>query len=367
MAGQHGAGSSSTGGIGTNRQSKMPKYTKFTQQELPAYKVILTPRWMITILLAVGFVLIPIGVVTLLASRGVVEIVEQYDTVCPRGLTTKQERMESIQDPISVKNCSLQITVPKRMQAPVFVYYQLDNFYQNHRRYIKSRSDAQLRGKDVNNVGGCGPEDYYNGQPITPCGLIAWSLFNDTYLFKIGSEVLTVVERDISWKIDRNAKFGSNVFPRNFPNNERSNASGSNGSGPNGSGGARLDVSVPLHLQEHLIVWMRPAPLPSFRKLWGKIDRDLEQGTILDVTVHHVYNVYIFDGHKKLVLSTASWLGGKNTFFGNVFLSVGLMSVLLGAVLFLIHLRYPRPLGDMSRASWNRSNSLDSSSTHQTN
>jgi len=26
------------------------------------------------------------------------------------------------------------------MEGPVYVYYQLDNFYQNHRRYVKSRS-----------------------------------------------------------------------------------------------------------------------------------------------------------------------------------------------------------------------------------
>ena len=33
------------------------------------------------------------------------------------------------------------------MTGPVYVYYELDNFYQNHRRYVKSRMDAQLRNK----------------------------------------------------------------------------------------------------------------------------------------------------------------------------------------------------------------------------
>ena len=32
------------------------------------------------------------------------------------------------------------------MAAPVYLYYQLDNFYQNHRRYVSSRSDTQLAG-----------------------------------------------------------------------------------------------------------------------------------------------------------------------------------------------------------------------------
>jgi hypothetical protein len=34
--------------------------------------------------------------------------------------------------------------VKEKMKAPVYVYYELDNFYQNHRRYVKSRSDDQL-------------------------------------------------------------------------------------------------------------------------------------------------------------------------------------------------------------------------------
>ena len=30
--------------------------------------------------------------------------------------------------------------------------------------------------------------------------------------------------------------------------------------------------------KEHFIVWMRPAGLPSFRKLWGRIETDLPVG-----------------------------------------------------------------------------------------
>lgn len=31
-------------------------------------------------------------------------------------------------------------------QSSVFMYYGLSNFYQNHRRYVKSRDDSQLNG-----------------------------------------------------------------------------------------------------------------------------------------------------------------------------------------------------------------------------
>lgn len=44
------------------------------------------------------------------------------------------------------------------MKTPVFVYYQLDNFYQNHRRYVKSKDYKQLMGQTVKSpVSDCTP------------------------------------------------------------------------------------------------------------------------------------------------------------------------------------------------------------------
>ena len=33
--------------------------------------------------------------------------------------------------------CTVRMTVHKTMKAPVFLYYELDKFYQNHRRYVR--------------------------------------------------------------------------------------------------------------------------------------------------------------------------------------------------------------------------------------
>ena len=71
------------------------------------------------------------------------------------------------------------------MEPPVYVYYELENFYQNHRRYVKSRDDVQLReGKllTASDLSDCEPLiQSQNGtkSPIRhPCGLIAGSFFN---------------------------------------------------------------------------------------------------------------------------------------------------------------------------------------------
>jgi hypothetical protein len=43
--------------------------------------------------------------------------------------------------------CLVKVNVLQDIQAPVYVYYKIDNMYQNHRRYVKSRSYSQLAGK----------------------------------------------------------------------------------------------------------------------------------------------------------------------------------------------------------------------------
>lgn len=100
---------------------------------------------------------------------------------------------------------------------------------------MKSRSDQQLRSTgDERDTDACSPEDTTSdGQPIVPCGLIAWSLFNDTYGFVRNNQNLTVNKRGISWKSDRDRKFGDNVFPKNFQNGTL-------------IGGASLNTSIPV-------------------------------------------------------------------------------------------------------------------------
>ena len=38
------------------------------------------------------------------------------------------------------------------MKPPVHVYYQLTNYYQNHRRYVYSWSPRSLRADDIEEV-----------------------------------------------------------------------------------------------------------------------------------------------------------------------------------------------------------------------
>ena len=47
------------------------------------------------------------------------------------------------------QNCTLNVTVSSYMTAPVYFMYEVGNFYQNHRRYIQSKSNFQLAGNMI--------------------------------------------------------------------------------------------------------------------------------------------------------------------------------------------------------------------------
>lgn len=76
---------------------------------------------------------------------------------------------------------------------------------------------------------------------------------------------------------------------------------------------------------------MRTAGMPDFRKLWGRIDTDLQPGTY---TMNVVSNwpVEHFQGTKFWVLSTTNEFGGKNTFLSFCYLVAGSLCILFAMV-----------------------------------
>ncbi|KAI5239885.1 Lem3/Cdc50 [Aureobasidium subglaciale] len=286
---------------GKKEKSRRPPNTAFRQQRLKAWQPILTPKTVLPLFFAVGVIFAPLGGLLLWASSRVQELSIEYQhctrdatdvfTTVPSNLvsshfknaTTPSQapQWRTFNQTVAYHNgavqietpvCQLRFWIPDDLAPPVLFYYQLTNFYQNHRRYVKSLDADQLKGNFVDNstIDGsdCDPlrlDD--NGKAYYPCGLIANSLFNDTFitprLLNDRNDAdpvnYTMTNKGIAWDSDgelykKTAYTADQVSP---PPNWRIMY-------PEYSD----DIPIPnIHEWEEFHVWMRTAGLPSFSKL----------------------------------------------------------------------------------------------------
>lgn len=180
------------------------------------------------------------------------------------------------------------------MGPPVLFYYQLTNFYQNHRRYVNSFFDKQLAGKDVSagDVSGstCEPLKAEEGtnKPFYPCGLIANSLFNDTFYspYLVGGDdenpAYNMSETGIAWDSDKdlfkNISSATALDSVAVPLNWRMRY-------PNGYTASNPPPN--LGTDEHFMVWMRTAGLPTFSKLYMRNDTQKMEKGMYQVDIIH--------------------------------------------------------------------------------
>jgi hypothetical protein len=107
-------------------------------------------------------------------------------------------------------------------------------------------------------------------------------------------------------------------------------------------------------MNEHFIVWMRTAGLPTFRKLYGKVNGKFNVGDKIVFQVMANYEVQSFEGSKGLILSTVGHLGGKNVNIGIAYTVVGSIALFVGTVFAFKHIFSPRALGDPTLLNWNK-------------
>ena len=185
--------------------------------------------------------------------------------------------------------CSLRFQIPDDIGPPVLLYYRLSNFFQNHRRYVKSLDSTQLKGSAETSTSACNPlSTNGTGLPYYPCGLIANSLFNDSYGNPIlldpphssaDNETYPMSNQGIAWASDKDLygvtqyKWNQVAPPPNwmvrYPN------------------GYTPDQPPPnLHTDEAFQVWMRTAGLPTFSKLALRNDTGVMQSGMYQVDIH---------------------------------------------------------------------------------
>jgi len=291
------------------------KQSRFKQQNLPAWRPVPTILSIIIVFAAFGILFIILGIVLLVYSAKVHSVEVDY-TDC------------KLDD--STSPCTRTITLEEDIDAPVFVYYQLIGFFQNSRRYVKSKETDQLTGDDINAHDNCEPAEtnsemgFPNGQQAidrtttligsniaVPCGLMAKTFFTDSFDFTINSVPTEVDQTNIAFAKDKD------LYDKEPDRTKQW-------------------TSI---TDEHFLVWMRPSGLPNPKKLWGRINQDLKQGDNIVININNKYNVTSYGGKKKIILSNATKFGGKNKFLGISYIVVGALSIIC-AVVFPIGYKY---------------------------
>ncbi|KAK0483274.1 cell cycle control protein [Armillaria novae-zelandiae] len=378
---------------------RRPANTAFKQQRLKAWQPILTPKTVLPTFFIIGLLFGPIGGLLIWGSSLVSEMTFDYSqcenleastqngsysfTDVPSysyrlrssdsgvAIPTPQMALlnntgnSSVTDVSQELQCILQFTLPRNLEPSVFMYYKLTNFYQNHRRYVKSLNSDQLKGDYVSlsdlDSSDCKPLGTREGKAIYPCGLIANSLFNDTF----SSPVLLNPTNDTP----------STVYEFSSNNITWSGEAKKYTTSPIGSGGYQSldditpppnwmkrfpngynDTSQLPNLKEdlHFQNWMRTAGLPTFTKLYGRNDADTMVAGRYQIVIGLNFPVLPYKGTKSVVITTVSWIGGKNPFLGWAYVAAAALFVLLAVVGTARHLIKPRRLGDMTLLSWNR-------------
>lgn len=346
--------------------SRKPPNTAFRQQRLKSWQPLLVPQSVLPLLILIACIFTPIGIGLMASSNHVQDLSIDYSkcgqlasnknfTNIPKKYVNHHFKSKmgsrptwklSHDDENGNDICQIQFEIPNEIKKSVFVYYKLTNFYQNHRKYVQSFDRKQIRGKALKYEEldtSCKPLRGIGEKAIYPCGLIANSMFNDTFaqVFKgydNSTDDYQLTNKKISWSIDRKhfKKTTYNVSDIVPPPNWMKKF-------PNGY----TDDNIPnIHEWEEFQVWMRTAALPKFYKLALKNETvHLPKGKyVMDIGLN--YPTSIFGGKKSFVLTTLGVTGTRNLSLSIIYLIVAGISALF-AVIFLVKITFqPRALGD---------------------
>ncbi|EDO15308.1 hypothetical protein Kpol_1038p14 [Vanderwaltozyma polyspora DSM 70294] len=366
-------------------KNRRPREDNFTQQRLAAYNPVVTPRTILPLYLLIAAVFVIVGGCTLSISSKVDEIIIYYQnctTEAPSDGTWSD--MSSDHYSYSFKNnntasvvpqwryindetdtseergtCQIRFDVPYNIPQPVYLSYLIEKFSPNHRRYVLSFSEAQLRGDAASyntvhdNTGiNCKPlvRDE-NGKIYYPCGLIANSMFNDTFPMELinvndNSNNYPLTNEKINWHSDRRRYKKTKYNPdeitpppywiKQFPDGYN-------------------ETNVPdIQEWEEFQNWMRPAAFDKFSKLIRRNGNDTLNAGLYEIDIGLHWPVAPYNGKKAIYLTHGSNIGGKNPFLGIIYLIGGCICAAMAVTILGFWTFFGRKVGDPSTLSWNR-------------
>ena len=203
-------------------------------------------------------------------------------------------------------------------------------------QYVTSVDRLQLRGSALGaaSLGACSPVVENGGQPFYPCGLIADSSFNDTFIVDNLPAGSTFQQHGIAWPSDVETLYATTSYePGTVLPPPSWNQVQNNGTWPPSSNW--------ITGNEHLMNWMRVSAFSSFLKLYAIIDDFNGSLSQLTLTIADCFPIgQAFGGTKSIVLSSQSLLvGGRIMALPIIFTVAGALLLLIALATLLLHER----------------------------
>lgn len=204
------------------------------------------------------------------------------------------------------KECLINITIDEDLNSTVFVFYEIEDFYINHKDFAKSRdfdaldlnsnsqSSIKCEGayfmnqiKDDGNYTSIGGNRLDPNALAIPCGLSAKYVFNDTFKlfdFNVNTSSEVFINRtNIAYSQHKEMIF------KNRPNKEMNQW---------------IDIE-----DENFIVWMSTESNSNFMKPIGRIETNLFKKGVYQVKImnskyisYHIYYIYYIQFYISLLI-----------------------------------------------------------------
>lgn len=300
-------------------------HDKFKQQKVPAQKPFLTPSLAAVIYAVFALISLVIGIIIQVSNDNVFEQDINYNC----GANTSE--------------CDVKFKIQKEISGNILLYYQLKDFYQNHKAYAHSKSWNMLKGKDFSSdfkKTKCQPKAV--GPTNIPCGSLPMTVFNDT--FTVTSKNMTLSDKDITFKTYKKVFAHS----KNVSNSEYNYWLRDQ----------YAEMFPGEQENEHFINWIQVAPLKTFRKLFGFISHGsgkFAKDTEIIIHIKENYPIHEAGFKKYLVIAQTNFLGGKNKFFGTFFIVLASFSLVAAAIFEILYLTKSLPLYRCLKVSNERS------------
>jgi hypothetical protein len=357
-----------------------PSSNPYWQQKLWSWDPVMTPTTIVVMFLLLGIIFLPVGT----------SIAGESDDLFQKKVVYGGNGQE-LGCALGDTDCTISIVVDKDMDGPLYVYYELENFYQNNIRYSANIPWDQLIGTNPGDIDEANLEN--NCDPLTkngtntyyPCGLVANSFFNDIITLTAAGSTINGQTPAVTEMSTTNINLGiyddlfkqvdgyesatvstcTNFVCTSLPSNPATCKCYDGGATPYVFYYPDDDTTQYLYetypeiitpeegvTNSHFKNWMNIAALPNFLKLYGHIGGPFKKGDVLEFNVVSNYDANDFDGSKSVYISEQYSLGLPNSHLGTIYIVTGTICLVVAVIFLLKQLVAPRAIGSPATLNW---------------